>query len=68
MILPLGMGSFLKRFKSQIEIINKIHVWRNMYFSAIQNVGNICENSYSWPIVMQISTKPIKCGIILYNI
>ena len=60
----MDMGSFLKSSKSQVEIINKI--WRNMYFSAIQNCRIFFENSCLWPpIVMQISTKPIKCGIIL---
>ena len=37
-----------------------------MYFSEIQIFWKICENACLWaPIVMQISTNPIKCGIIL---
>ena len=37
-----------------------------MYFSEIQNLGKMYENSCLWaPIVMQISTNPIKRGIIL---
>ena len=47
MILPMGMGSFLKSFKSQVEIINKI--WRNVYFSAIQNFRNIVKIMFIAP-------------------
>ena len=37
-----------------------------MLFSEIQNLGGNCENSCLWaPIVMQMSTNPIKCGNIL---
>ena len=51
----------------QVETINKI--WRNMYFSAIQNFGEICEDSYSWPpIVMQLAQNPLNVVITLQNI
>ena len=50
----MGMGSFLTSSKSQVENINKI--WRHVYLAQFK----ISERN----IVMQISTKPIKCDII----
>ena len=59
MILPMGMGSFRKSSKSQVEIFNKI--WWNLYFSAIKNFRKICENSCSWPrLLCKLAQNPLN--------